>query len=808
MQSHARAVIVGGGMMGCGLLYHLAAEGWTDSLLIEKGELTSGSTWHAAGQCPSFIADYTMAKIHHYGNSLYPTLERTTGQYVGWHGCGGVRFALGEAELDWFRQVEGVSRMVGFEMHIIGPDEIRNHNPHVGLDGVVAGALTVGDGHIDPAGCCNALAKGAKMMGASIARNTRVTGINRLPSGEWEVVTDAGTVACEHVVNAAGCYARPISRMVGTDVPITNMEHHYVVTEPIDEFVQSEVEMPVMRDPYASAYYRQEQKSALIGIYETHQGSEAWAHRGGWPEWDAENELFEPDLERILPYLERVLERMPIWANAGIKRIVHGAIPHTPDANPLLGPAMGVPNFWQACGSSIGIAQGAGCGNYLAQWMVHGDAEIDMAGLDPRRFCGINDDDWVRAKSFEDYTHMYQLLLPSEEREGGRERRTSALHETLKAKGAVFTEAASWERPKWFSLDGRTEEVGFRRNNIFELVGAECRAVRERVGLIDLSSFAKFDVTGPGAPAHLNRIAANRVPAREGAIALTHFLGAGGRIHGEATLTRLAADRFYVLTGAADQHRDRDHLTLGIAERGEVSVTDITDEWGVLVVAGPKSRATLEGLTAADLTNESFRWLTACEIEIAGVPVRALRVNYVGELGWELHARKDRMVALYQAVWQAGEANGVADVGVGAVDSLRLEKAYKSWGAEFTNEITMIEADMERFVRFEKGDFVGKAATLQRKQDGVAIKIVYCELDAADADARGGEAVRDAEKVIGITTSGGYGHATGKSLLFAYVDPAYAEAGTEFTVDVLAEARTATVLAGPVWDPANERLRA
>ena len=698
--------------------------------------------------------------------------------------------------------------MVGFEMHIIGPDEIRNHNPHVGLDGVVAGALTVGDGHIDPAGCCNALAKGAKMMGASIARNTRVTGINRLPSGEWEVVTDAGTVACEHVVNAAGCYARPISRMVGTDVPITNMEHHYVVTEPIDEFVQSEVEMPVMRDPYASAYYRQEQKSALIGIYETHQGSEAWAHRGGWPEWDAENELFEPDLERILPYLERVLERMPIWANAGIKRIVHGAIPHTPDANPLLGPAMGVPNFWQACGSSIGIAQGAGCGNYLAQWMVHGDAEIDMAGLDPRRFCGINDDDWVRAKSFEDYTHMYQLLLPGEEREGGRERRTSALHETLKAKGAVFTEAASWERPKWFSLDGRTEEVGFRRNNIFELVGAECRAVRERVGLIDLSSFAKFDVTGPGAPAHLNRIAANRVPAREGAIALTHFLGAGGRIHGEATLTRLAADRFYVLTGAAAQHRDRDHLTLGIAERGEVSVTDITDEWGVLVVAGPKSRATLEGLTAADLTNESFRWLTACEIEIAGVPVRALRVNYVGELGWELHARKDRMVALYQAVWQAGEAHGVADVGVGAVDSLRLEKAYKGWGAEFTNEITMIEADMERFVRFEKGDFVGKAGTLQRKQDGVAIKIVYCELDAADADARGGEAVRDAEKVIGITTSGGYGHATGKSLFFAYVDPAYAEAGTEFTVDVLAEARTATVLAGPVWDPANERLRA
>jgi dimethylglycine dehydrogenase len=428
MQSTARVAIIGGGMMGCGLLYHLAEEGWTDSLLIEKGELTSGSTWHAAGQCPSFIADYNMAKVHHYGNTLYPKLESLTGQYVSWHGCGGIRFALTPEELDYFKHVEGISRMVGFRMEIIGPEEIRKINPFVTTDGVLAGALTFEDGHVDPAGCCNALAKGARDMGASIVRNNRVTDITRRPNGEWEVVTEQGTVVCEHVVNAAGCYARQISQMVGADVPITNMEHTYLVTEPIKEFLERDEEMPVMRDPYPSAYYRQEQKAALIGIYETAASAECWTHHDGWPEWDAENELFSADMDRILPYIERVLERMPIWAEAGIKRIVCGAIPHTPDNNPLIGPAAGVRNFWQSCGAAIGIAQ-------------HGDAEINMAGIDPRRFGAYAPGGYTKAKSHEDYEHMYILHLPGEERMAGRPARTSALYEKLKVKGASHTEA-------------------------------------------------------------------------------------------------------------------------------------------------------------------------------------------------------------------------------------------------------------------------------------------------------------------------------------------------------------------------------
>jgi dimethylglycine dehydrogenase len=807
MQTTARVVIIGGGMMGCGLLYHLAEEGWTDSLLIEKGELTSGSTWHAAGQCPSFIADYNMAKVHHYGNTLYPKLEELTGQYVSWHGCGGIRFALTPEELDYFKHVEGIAKMIGFRMEIIGPEEIRKINPFVSTEGVLAGALTLDDGHVDPAGCCNALAKGARDMGASIVRHNRVTDIARRPSGEWEVVTEQGTVVCEHVVNAAGCYARQVAQMVGGDVPITNMEHTYLVTEPIKEFVERDEEMPVMRDPYPSSYYRQEQKAALIGIYETAASAECWTHRGGWPEWDSENELFEGDMDRIFPYVERVLERMPIWADAGIKRVVCGAISHTPDNNPLIGPAAGLKNFWHAAGAAIGVAQGAGCGKYLAQWMVHGDAEINMAGIDPRRFGAYAPGGYTKAKSHEDYEHMYILHLPGEERMAGRPARTSTLYEKLKAKGASHTEAHGWERPTWFSLDGREEEPGFHHNNTFEVVAEECRAVRERVGILDLSSFAKYEVTGAGAGAFLDRVLANRMPKTDGGIVLAHFLSEEGRIAGEVTVTRLAEDRFYLLSGAGAEERDLDHLTHQVQDGEAVEIANVTDNRGVLVVAGPRARDLLAGLTETDLGNESFRWLRGKEIEVAGVPLYALRVNYVGELGWELHCPMDRLEALYDAVWAAGEAHGIADFGVYAVNSLRMEKAYKGWAAELTNEITPVEADIERFVAYDKEDFVGKAATLKVKQAGASQICVYFECETGTSDVHGGEAVLDGERVVGVTTSGGYGHVTGKSLGFAYVEPALAPPGSRFEVQVLGERRQAQVLGEPVHDPRNERLR-
>jgi dimethylglycine dehydrogenase len=799
-------VIIGGGVMGIGLLYHLAEAGWTDAILVEKGELTSGSTWHAAGQCPSFIANYTMAKVHAYGNGLYAGLEATTGQSTGWHATGGIRFATTAEELDHFRRVEGVAANIGFRMQVIGPDEIRRINPFVTTRGVLAGAWTLDDGYVDPSSACNAMAFAAKAMGATILRHNRVTGIERLPSGEFRVATEQGDIICEHLVNAAGCYADRVSAWLGVQTTFANMKHQYVVTGPVPAFLDREGEIPVMRDPYASAYYRQEQKSGLIGIYEGSDTREAWAGTGG-PSWESSSELFEPEFEPITPWLERVMERMPIFADAGIKRVVNGAISHTADGNPLVGPAGGVPNFWLATGSSIGIAQGPGCGKYLAQWMVHGSAEINMLGLDPRRFGGYADKPYTSAKAHREYRDMYRLIPPGEERPEGRPAKVTPLHETLRARGCVFTEGFGWERPKWFSLDGREEEPSFRHNNVFDVVAAECRAVRERVGVMELPSFAKFDVSGPGAEAFLDRLCANRVARRDGGIVLAHALTDDGHIATEFTITRLARDRFYLLSGAVAYQRDLDLLRFSLRDDDAVTIADVTEDRSVLILAGPRTRELLSKLTTADLGNAAFPWLTGREIEVAGIGVRALRVNYVGELGWELHVPISRVVALYDAVWAAGEELGIVDFGLYAMNSLRMEKAYAGWGAELTNEITPVEAGLDRFVKLDH-DFVGRAAVLAARARGVASHLAYLEVGAGDSDAAGGEPVFAGGKVVGVTTSGGYGHVTGRSLAFAYVASGYETAGRQLEIELLGERRPATVLPGPIYDPENERPRA
>ncbi len=802
MQSHAKVVIVGGGMMGVGLAYHLAEEGWQDIVLIEKGELTSGSTWHAAGQCPSFISNYNMAKIHHYSNTLYPRLEEITGQPAGWHGCGGIRLATTQEEVDWFRHVSGFSANVGFHMEVIGPDFIKELNPWINTDGILAGAYTNMDGHVDPSSACNAMAAGARQMGATIIRRNRVTNISHQTSGEFEVSTEQGSIICEHVVNAGGCYAREVGTWVGVDTPITNMEHQYLVTETLEEFQDIDFELPVMRDPATAGYYRQEQNAGLVGIYEHRDAREAWDNRGGSPEWNAENELFDGDIDRIAPWLEKALERMPIFANAGIKRVINGAIPHTPDGNPLVGPVLGLANFWQCCGSSIGIAQGAGCGKYLAQWMVHGDAEINMACVDPRRFGRYADADYTRAKSIDDYQNMFETPLPGREIHAGRPNRITPLYQKLKGRGAVYTEVFGWERPKYFAPDGFEEKLQYRRNNLFDLVAEECRAVRERVGIMDLSSFAKFDVTGPGAEALLDRLTANKLPKNQGGINLTHILSDNGRIEGEWTITRLSDECFYVLSGAGTEHQALDVLNRAAGD--DVTLANVSDDFGMLVVAGPKSREVLKPLTDTDLGNANFRWLSGQEITIAGVSVRALRVNYVGELGWELHAPMAELETLYDAINSSGQTHGIADFGVNAVNSLRMEKAYRGYGAELTNEITLIEAGCSRFYAPGKGNFGGREATEAVLADGIVSQLVYGEVAATDCDIYGGEPVMRGDRVVGVCTSGGYGHITGKSLAFAYVEPNTVD---DLEVIVMGERRTLTLLGEPAWDADNTRQK-
>ncbi len=808
MQSHARVVIVGGGVMGISLLYGLALEGWTDTVLVEKGELTSGSTWHAAGQCPSFIANYTLARVHAYSNELYAKLEGMTGEVTGWHATGGIRFATNAMELDHFRRVEGVAALMGFRMQVIGPDEIRRVNPFVTTEGVLAGAWTLDDGYVDPSSACNAMAKLARGMGATIVRRNRVLGVEQLPTGEFRIRTEQGDITAEHLVNAAGCYADMVSGWLGVSTQFANIKHQYVVTGPVKAFEERGAEIPVMRDPWASAYYRQEQTSGLIGLYEGRDTEEAWA--GETPPWTSDHELFEPQLDRILPHLERVMERMPVLADAGIKRVVNGAISHTPDSNPLVGPAAGVRNFWLATGTGIGIAQGPGCGRYLAQQMVHGDAEINMLGMDPRRYGDFADKAWVQAKAHREYWDMYRLIPPGEERPEGRPAKKSPLYETLAAKGCVFTEGFGWERPKWFSLDGREEEATVRRSNAWDVVAAECRAVRERVGVMELPSFATYGVHGADAAALLGRVYANRMP-RVGGIVLAHALSDNGRFATETTVTRLADDRFFLLSGAVAHQRDLDLLRQAVRPGEDVTITDRTRDVTTLIVAGPHSREVLAGLTATDLSTPAFPWLTGREIDVAGIPVKALRVNYVGELGWELHVPMEHAVALYDAVWAAGAPLGIADFGLYAMNSLRMEKAYKGWGVELTNEVSPVEADTMRFVRLDH-DFRGRTALEAVLAEGVGTHLVYLDVEALDVDVAGGEPVfaasAGAARPVGVTTSGGYGHHTGRSLAFAYVASGHEAPGTALEVALLGEQRRATVLAAPVWDAANARLRA
>lgn len=805
MKTSARVAIVGGGIMGASLLYHLAELGWTDIMLVEKDELTSGSTWHAAGQCPSITGSFNLAKMHAYSNQLYPRLEGLTGQYVSWHKSGGIRLATNDSELAWLRYIHGYSKIIGFDMEMIGPDEIRRINPFMTTDGVIAGAWTTQDGHADPSGICNALAIGAKQMGATIVRKNRVTGLNQLPSGEWDVATEQGVIRAQIVVNAGGCYARQVAQMAGIDIPVTNMEHHYLVTDPIQEFIDRDEEIPVMRCPYVSGYFRQEQNSGLIGIYENVDIREAWAPKG-MPEWESTSELFPDDLDRIAKWVERAIERMPVFGEVGIRRIVNGAIPHTPDGGPLLGPAAGLRNFWHCCGTSFGIAQGGGAGKYLAQWMVEGDAEINMVEFDPRRYGAFADEAYSRAKVFLDYRLTFTTRLPGEEEPDGRPQRTSPLYDRLAQLGAVYGETYGWERPKWFSLDGRTEEPGYGRTNVFEVVAAEVRAVSERVGVLDLSGFAKYDVTGPDAEDFLNRICANRMPTRQGGIALVHPLSRGGRILGEMTVTRFADDHFYCLSAAAAEQRDLDLLMQSRLPGEDVTITNVTDDRGVLVLSGPRSRDLLARLTDADLSNDGFRWLSGQMIDVAGHRVRALRVSYVGELGWELHPSMDAMPQLYDAIWSAGQDLGIANYGLYAVNTMRIEKGYKAWGSELTNELTMIEADMRRFINFKKDEFVGRQATIDAPERPV--RIIYGEMDAQTVDPRGGEPIMADGRCIGMTTSGAFGHRVGKSLFFGAVDSAFAVPGTRFEIQVQGEQRGAVVLDQPAYDADNARMKA
>ncbi len=803
MQSRAKIVIIGGGVMGCSLAYHLCKEGETDVVLLEKAELTSGSTWHAAGQITHSVSHYSLAKMAAYGTELYPRLEDETGQSCTWHGSGSLRIAYTDDEVDWIKYTLSVGKGLGHRMEIVDPGRIAELHPFYNLDGVKAALYTPHDGHVDPAGVAFAMARGARMMGASVIRHNRATGIER--SGDTFIVhTEKGDIEAGIVVNAGGTYARQIGQWVGLDLPIANMLHHYLITENVPEFEALERELPVIRDDsQVSGYIRMEQQSGLIGIYEKANAASVWDH--GTP-WDSENELFEPDYDRIMPWLENALERMPILADKGIKSVVHGAITHPPDGNMLLGPS-GVKNFWLCCGSQVGIAWGPGAGKYLAQWMVRGAADVSMRSFDPRRFGARIDDDYRINKAREDYLLRHEIPYPQLDRPALRpsHSKLSPLYETLKQCGAVYEDVYGWERPYWYAVNGvqQAHIHSFRRSPLFDIVGNEVRGMRRHAGIADLSAFAKVEISGSDAEAFLERVQSNRVPQKIGSVSLTYLIMPNGRIEGEATLVRLGENRYYLVYAALREAALLNWMRQEVCEGEAVEFDNVSEKFGVIMLAGPASRRILAHCTDSALDNANFRWLSARHITAAGVSgVRALRVTYTGELGWELHVPMAGMREVYQALTTTPDSAGMVHVGSAALNSVRMEKAYRS-GHEITNEVTLAEADVTRFAR--DGGFQGAEASLRPVERWV---LAYLRLDepapaAMRCDPLGSESVWHGGEPVGQISSGGYGYDAGHYLAFAYIRPELNRVGNAFEVLVMGEPRRAVIIEQCVYDPGN-----
>lgn len=803
MQTQAQVVIIGGGVMGASLLYHLCKQGWTDCVLLEKAELTSGSTWHAAGQITHGLSHWGLAQINKYGVDFYKNLEAETGQSVSWHGCGSLRVAYENDEMDFIRHILSVGRGLDVPMEIITPNEMHQRHPFFNLDGVQAALATPTDGHVDPAGATFGMIKGARDMGATVIRHNRVTDVQQEANGSWRVVTEQGDITCQQVVNAAGAYAKQVAAWSGYNLPMANTTHHYFVTDAVEEFKNLEYELPVVRDDMTySGYIRMEQQSALIGIYEKGTANTVWDD--GAP-WEAENELFAADYDRIMPFLEKAIERMPVLEKYGIKREVHGAIPMPPDGNMLLGPAPGLKNYWCCCGSHVGIAWGPGAGKYLAQWMVKGTAEINMRDFDPRRFGKWIDRDYEIGRAKEDYVLRHEIPYHGRQRYFGRPKKTSGLYDRLKTAGAIHEEIYGWERPRWFALSDQSKEdiYGFKRPDWYRAVAEECKAVRERVGVMDLTGFAKIDVLGAGAEVFLDRMIANRAPRRIGGIVLAHILNEMGTIEAEVTVARFSDAHFYVMCAAFSEQKVTDWFNQHIEAGEDVSIDIVSEAIGCLVLSGPRSRDVMSAITDTELNNENWPWLRAKLINVAGIDgVRALRMSYQGELGWELHAPIKAMSQVYDALWAVGEPHGIANFGSYALNSMRLEKGFKG-ASELTNEVTLPEADVMRFCKLDKEWFIGRNATMDSADGALRWICAYLEIDANGVDAHTSETVFHKGKRVGQVSSGGFGFTTNKSLAFAYIAPECSAPGTKLEVMIMAERRPAKVIVDAVYDPKN-----
>ncbi len=834
MKTSARVVVIGGGVVGVSTLYHLAKLGWTDVVLIERKELTSGSTWHAAGLLPLFNLSYSVGKIHQYSVDFYPTLEEETELNVGFSRVSNIRLARTQDRMDEYNYYAGVARTIGVNVEFLTPDQVREIWPLCETGDIIGAIRHPDDGYIQPADLTQALAKGARQRGAKIYRNTTVTGITQKPNGEWVVSTDKGDITCEHVVSATGNFARQTGAMVGLDVPVIPVEHQYIVTDQhpaiMERRAQGLPEMGVLRESDSSWYMREEAGGLLLGPYEV--GAPACYVKG--PAANSEYELFPDELDRLMPYIESAIERVPAFGEVGVKRVYNGAIAYTPDGSPIVGPAWDRKNFWLNEGHSFGITAAGGAGWQLAHWIVDGEPTIDMMGVDPRRFGDYASEGYLIEKNEEAYAKVFTIHYPDEEREAARGLRRTPCYDRMKDLGAVFGSVFGWERPNWFAPQGYElseadldkpdvilnenhpvvegepirEKWSFRRSNYFEHVGNEVRHVHEKVGIQDMSPFAKCRISGPGAEAWLDGLLTNAVPKKIGRVSLSYLLTSEGGVRAEFTVYKTAPQTYYLVSAGGYERHDHDYLKKALPADGSVTYERLTTAMGVLVLAGPRSRDVLAKVTRADLSNEAFPWLTGQKISIGAAPVDALRVNFIGELGWEIHHPIEMQNYIFDQLMEAGAEFDIKPFGIRAMTLMAMEKSYKLIPRELSVEYSAHESGLDRFISKKKEHFLGRERLMERKEAGLKNQLVTMEvLDVTDADARGSEAIYLGDELVGRVTSGGYGWRVGKSLALAMVRPDLAEPGTELEIAILGERHKAVIIPDSPFDPENEALR-
>jgi len=803
LPSRARIVVVGGGAIGCSIAYHLAKLGQRDVLVLEKSGLTHGSTWHAAGLVGQLRSKRNLTRLMQYSARLYDTLEAETGQAVEWKPVGSLRLASSEERWSELKRMATTARSFDFELHTLSPREALDKFPLITLQGVVGAVFVPNDGSVEPSSLTQAYARGARTGGVRIVEGALVTGFENKGRRISRVLTDRGAIECEIVVNAAGIWARDVAKLAGVAVPAGAVEHQYLITEKRDDLPKG---LPTLRDPDKIFYLKPEPGALAIGGWE--RGTPTFGEKG--VPFSFGRELFQPNQERLEQFVLPAAERLPILNEIGIRTVINGAIPISPDGEPILGLAPERDNFYVACGFTSGIAASGGAGKAMAEWIVEGAPSLDLWAFDVRRFGRHHmSARYLAERSVDSYWRYYQIHYPIEELESARGGRRSPLYETLKAQGAVFGSRFGWERPNWFARAG--EETRDRpsfenRPNWFEAVGAECRAARERAVLIDQSSFSKFEIEGPAAFAALQRIAANDLDKPAGSLVYTQLCNERGGIEADLTFARLDENRFYMVTGSAFGVRDIGWIRRHLPADGSVSIRDVTSAYATLNLGGPRARDILAAVADGDVSNAAFPYMTAREIRIGFAPVLALRVTYLGELGWELHVPQEYAAHVYEALQAAGREHGLSNAGYRAIESLRLEKRYLYWGADITPDYTPYEAGLGFAVSLKKPqDFIGRAALEKAKAEGPKRKLIVLTVDGPE-QLYGGEAIRRGGKTLGVASSGGWGHTIGKAIAFGYV--AADEAGhADYEIEAFTRAWPASRLDAAAVDPKGTRIR-